>query len=128
GRQEGKKAQRRGFLEDVLLFDLHSFFLPVESLPLVLGRLGRRPRTISIATRRCPMKRRLNQRAHTSLRVRTEQGSLVSFYRGVEVSPTGIVVDLGRPVGARDQRIYVKMEIVLPERMRPLRALARPVW
>jgi hypothetical protein len=46
----------------------------------------------------------------------------------VEVSPTGIVVDLGRPVVQRDQRIYVKMEIVLPERMRPLRALARPIW
>ncbi|HEX4338899.1 MAG TPA: hypothetical protein VH062_23495 [Polyangiaceae bacterium] len=74
------------------------------------------------------MKRRLNQRARTSCSVRTEQGSLVSFYEGVEVSPTGIVVDLGRPVGARDQRIYVNMEIVLPERMRPLRALARPVW
>lgn len=74
------------------------------------------------------MKRRLNQRARTSLRVKTEQGSLVSFYLGVEVSPTGIVVDLGRPVAPRDQRIYVKMEIVLPERMRPLRALARPVW
>lgn len=74
------------------------------------------------------MKRRLNQRARTDCSVRTEQGSLVSFYRGIEVSPTGIVVDFGRPVGARDQRIYVKMQIVLPERMRPLCALARPVW
>jgi len=74
------------------------------------------------------MKRRLNQRARTNCTVRTEQDSLVSLYRGVEVSPTGIVVDLGRPVVSRDQRIYVKMEIVLPERLRPLRALARPVW
>ncbi len=53
---------------------------------------------------------------------------MVSFYRGIEVSPTGIVVDLGRPVGARDQRIYVQMEILLPERVRPLSAIARPVW
>jgi len=74
------------------------------------------------------MKQRLNQRARTNCSVRTEEGSLVAFYRGVEVSPTGIVVDLGRPVVARDQRIYVKMEIELPERMRPLRALARPIW
>ena len=74
------------------------------------------------------MKRRLSQRARTSCRVRTEQGSLVSFYKGVEVSPTGIVLDLGRPIAPSDQRIYVKMEIALPERMRPLRALARPVW
>jgi hypothetical protein len=74
------------------------------------------------------MKRRLNQRARTDCKVRTRQGSIVSSYRGVEVSPTGIVIDRGRPVGERDLRVYVEMEIVLPERMRPLRALARPVW
>jgi hypothetical protein len=44
------------------------------------------------------------------------------------VSPTGIVIDRGRPISERDQRVYVEMEIVLPERARPLRALARPVW
>jgi len=70
----------------------------------------------------------MNQRARTDCSVRTHQGSIVSSYRGVELSPTGIVIDRGRPVGERDQRIYIEMEIVLPERARPLRALARPVW
>jgi hypothetical protein len=74
------------------------------------------------------MRRRFNQRARTDCIVRTEQGSLISVRRGIEVSPTGIVVEFGRPVGARDQPIYVKMEITLPERLRPLRALARPIW
>jgi hypothetical protein len=60
--------------------------------------------------------------------VLTQQGTLVSSYRGVELSPTGIVIDRGRPVNERDERIYVEMEIHLPERARPLRALARPVW
>jgi hypothetical protein len=44
------------------------------------------------------------------------------------VSPTGIVIDRGRPIALRDERVYVEMEIVLPERLRPLVALARPVW
>ncbi len=74
------------------------------------------------------MRRRINLRARTDCIVRTQQGSLVSFRRAVEVSPTGIVVEFGRPVGARDQPLYVKMEITLPERLRPLRALARPIW
>lgn len=74
------------------------------------------------------MQRRINQRARTDCRVVTRQGSILSFYRGVEVSPTGIVIDRGRPVGDRDQRMYVEMEIVLPERLKPLCALARPVW
>jgi hypothetical protein len=58
----------------------------------------------------------------------TRDGSLVSSYRGVELSPTGIVIDRARPIEERDQGIYVEMEIVLPERVRPLHAVARPVW
>lgn len=74
------------------------------------------------------MLRRMNQRARTDCSVTTRQGSVVGSYRGVELSPTGIVIDRGRPIEARDQRLFVKMEIVLPERQRPLFALARPVW
>jgi hypothetical protein len=74
------------------------------------------------------MKRRINQRARTDCPVRTHQGSLMSQYRAIEVSPTGMVIDRGRPVEARDQRLLIDVEIVLPERHRPLRALARPIW
>jgi hypothetical protein len=74
------------------------------------------------------MQRRLNQRARTDCSVRTMQGSIVSSYRGVEVSPTGIVIDRARPIDDRDRGIFVEMEIVLPERVRPLHAFARPVW
>jgi len=74
------------------------------------------------------MQGRINQRARTDCSVRTRQGNIVCSYRGVELSPTGIVIDRGRPVGERDLRVYVEMEIELPERLAPLRALARPVW
>ena len=74
------------------------------------------------------MQHRISQRARTDCSVRTRQGSVVSFYRGIEVSPTGIDIDRGRPVGDRDKGVYIEMEIVLPERSTPLAALARPVW
>ncbi len=74
------------------------------------------------------MHRRLNQRARTDCDVQTHRGTVVSSYRGVELSPTGIVIDRGRPVGEHDQGLYVEMEIRLPERVTPLWALARPVW
>jgi hypothetical protein len=74
------------------------------------------------------MRRRINQRARTDCIVRTENGGLISVRHGIEVSPTGIVVEFGRPVGNRDQSFLVNMEITLPERLRPLRALARPIW
>jgi hypothetical protein len=44
------------------------------------------------------------------------------------VSPTGIVIDRGRPIREGDTRIFIHMEITLPERIKPLRAVARPVW
>jgi len=72
--------------------------------------------------------KRLNQRSRTDCSVLTRDGSLVSSYRGVELSPTGIVIDRARPIEERDNGIYVEMEIVLPERVRPLHAVARPVW
>lgn len=74
------------------------------------------------------MSYRMSERARTDCSVRTEQERIVSIYRGIEVSPTGIVIDRGRPIRDRDKRIFIHMEITLPERMKPLRAVARPVW
>jgi hypothetical protein len=74
------------------------------------------------------MSYRMSERARTDCSVRTEQGRIISIYRGIELSPTGIVIDRGRPIRERDQRIFLHMEITLPERVRPLRAVARPVW
>ena len=74
------------------------------------------------------MRQRLNQRARTDCSVRTWHGSIESSYRGIELSPTGIIIDRARPIDERDFSLYVEMEIVLPERARPLHAFARPVW
>jgi hypothetical protein len=70
----------------------------------------------------------MSERARTDFSVRTEQERIISIYRGIEVSTTGIVIDRGRPIRERDRRIFISMEITLPERVRPLRAVARPVW
>lgn len=74
------------------------------------------------------MSYRMSERARTDCSVRTEQGRVISIYRGIEVSPTGIVIDRGRPIRDRDRAVFIHMEITLPERVRPLRAVARPVW
>jgi hypothetical protein len=74
------------------------------------------------------MSYRMSERARTDCCVRTEQERIVSIYRGIEVSPMGIVIDRGRPIRERDKRIFIHMEITLPERVKPLRAVARPVW
>jgi len=74
------------------------------------------------------MERRVGLRARTDFGVIARDGSLENHCRGVEVSPTGIVIDRGRPVGAWDERVVLRLELRLPERLRPLRALARPIW
>jgi hypothetical protein len=74
------------------------------------------------------MHRRLNERARTDFSVQARQGSLISQCRGIEVSSTGILVDRGRPIAERDGRIYTELVIRLPERLAPLRAVARPIW
>jgi hypothetical protein len=74
------------------------------------------------------MERRVGLRARTDFRVIARDGKLESHCRGIEVSPNGIVVDRGRAVASRDQRILVGLELRLPERLRALRAVARHVW
>jgi hypothetical protein len=74
------------------------------------------------------MDRRLGLRARTDFGVITRDGNLTSHCRGIEVSPSGLVVDRGRTVQSRDHRVLLGLEIRLPERLRALQAVARPVW
>lgn len=67
-------------------------------------------------------------RGRTDFSVVTRDGALHSRCRGIEVSSTGIVLDRGREVTERDQRVVIELEIRLPGRRAALRALARPVW
>jgi hypothetical protein len=53
-------------------------------------------------------------------------GGFVSNCRGIEISSSGIIVDRGRDVPS--QPLLFRLEMMLPERVRPLRALARPIW
>jgi len=74
------------------------------------------------------MERRVSLRARTDFRVIAERGLLRSNYRGIEVSPTGIVLDRGRPIAELDSPLLMKLELRLPEYLKPVRALARPIW
>ncbi len=73
------------------------------------------------------MDRRLGLRARTDFRVIAARGLIRSLYRGVEVSPMGVVLDRGRPIGELDSPLLMRLELVLPEYLKPVRALARPV-
>jgi hypothetical protein len=48
--------------------------------------------------------------------------------RAVELSPSGIVLDGQRDLDARPAPFIVRIEMRLPERLRPLFAWARPIW
>lgn len=74
------------------------------------------------------MERRVGLRGRTDFGVIAHDGILVSRCRGIEVSPTGIIVDRGRALEARHQLMVQKLELRLPERSNPITAWARPVW
>jgi hypothetical protein len=74
------------------------------------------------------MKRRDGLRARTDIGVVARDGNLVSHCRGIELSAGGIVLDRGRPVTARDDRIFLQLELRLPEHFRPIVTWARPIW
>jgi hypothetical protein len=74
------------------------------------------------------MHQRVGLRARTDFRVRTLNGVLCAHCRGIEVSPTGIIVDRGRPIVDLDTPFILELELQLPERRKPLRVLARPIW
>ena len=71
------------------------------------------------------MEKRIGLRARTDLEVIARHGQFTTRCRGIEVSPTGIVLDRG-PAGF-DDHLLVELELRLPERIRALHALARPV-
>jgi hypothetical protein len=72
------------------------------------------------------MQHRVGLRARTDFRVVAKSGGLVSNCRGIEISASGIIVDRGREV--EHLPLLFRLEMLLPERVRPLRALARPIW
>ena len=74
------------------------------------------------------MDRRLGLRTRTDFRVIAQRGRLCSQYRGVDVSPTGIVIDRGRAIGELDWPLFMRIELQLPEHLKSVRAVARPIW
>ncbi|HMJ16430.1 MAG TPA: hypothetical protein VK524_33680 [Polyangiaceae bacterium] len=48
--------------------------------------------------------------------------------RGIELSPTGILLDRGRRASAHAKPLFVHLELVLPEQARTISAIARPIW
>ncbi|HMJ15722.1 MAG TPA: hypothetical protein VK524_30105 [Polyangiaceae bacterium] len=74
------------------------------------------------------MERRVALRARTDFRVITRDGLLAGQCRGIEVSPMGIVLDRGRDPSGEHDHLFVQLELVLPERYRPIRAIGRPIW
>ena|SRR5450432_2102990 len=73
------------------------------------------------------MDRRVGLRARTDFRVIAQRGPWLSDYRVIEVSPTGVVIDRGRPIGELDSPMLIRLELRLPEHLKPVRALARPI-
>lgn len=73
------------------------------------------------------MERRVGLRGRTDFSVITQVGLWQQSVRAVEVSATGIVLHQKRPSGAEYQPLYVRLTICLPERRRPIPAIARPV-
>lgn len=74
------------------------------------------------------MRGRVGLRMKTDFSVVAHDGTLSSHCRGVELGPGGIVIDRGRPVTPKDERLLFKLRLNLPERFRTIEALARPIW
>ena len=74
------------------------------------------------------MERRVGLRGRTDFRVVAKNGILAAHCRGIEISSTGIILDRGCPVTNRETPFLLRLELLLPERVRMLEALARPVW
>ena len=73
------------------------------------------------------MERRVGLRGRTDFAVMASNGYFAKRVRATELSGTGIVLDQGRIVSGFDSPLYMRLEIRLPERRRPIIALARPV-
>ncbi|MBK7581007.1 MAG: hypothetical protein IPI67_12440 [Myxococcales bacterium] len=74
------------------------------------------------------MERRVGLRGRTDFGVVAHDGVLASRCRGIEVSPTGIIVDRGRTPAEHHQGLLQKLVLRLPERSLPITVWARSVW
>jgi len=74
------------------------------------------------------MERRVGLRGRTDIKVIAHDGILASHCRGIEISATGVVIDRGQAVASRHERLVLRLEIHLPERVRPIQAIVRPIW
>lgn len=73
------------------------------------------------------MERRVGLRGRTDFKVTTSNGFFSRDVRAVELSGSGIVLDQGPSADDRGIPLFMELLISLPERRRPIRALARPV-
>jgi hypothetical protein len=74
------------------------------------------------------MQLRAGLRAHTSFPVFAGVGQARRECRAIEVSPSGIVLERDEVAESRPIPLIVRIELRLPERLRPLIAWARPIW
>lgn len=73
------------------------------------------------------MERRVGLRGRTDFAVTASNGFFARRVRAVEISGTGIVLDQGRVIALEESPLFLRLEIRLPERCRPIFAVARPV-
>jgi hypothetical protein len=73
------------------------------------------------------MERRICLRGRTDFPVLLASGYREHRGRGVEISSSGIIVDRGLWLEGTDQPLTMRLTIRLPERRRPISALARHV-
>ena len=69
--------------------------------------------------------RGIGLRAVTSFPVLFCEGPHAAHCLAMELSATGIVVERGRELSEREQRAVLKLELFLPDQLRPVRVLAR---
>ncbi len=73
------------------------------------------------------MQVRAGLRAQTDFPVLTQVGATRCRGRAVEMSPSGIIVEQGHQA-QRYLPLLLRVELSLPERLRPLATWARPIW
>lgn len=73
------------------------------------------------------MERRIGLRGRTDFPVTMESGFWRYAVRGIEISGTGIILDRGRSLDESSVPLLMNLSIRLPERRRPISAVARHV-
>lgn len=72
-------------------------------------------------------RRRIGVRSPTNFPIAAYDGRAVIHSRAVELSSTGVVIERGRELTANDEGALLRLQLFLPDRSNPVRALARPV-